>query len=97
MFPDLDGVVRWIPLIIKCGMVQELEGLNKKRVSQRKQPLDVGIGINTNPVVVGNMGSEKLFDYTVMGGSVNLGSRLGGANKNYKISILILVSLPMRG
>jgi len=97
MFPDLDGVVRWIPLIIKCGMVQELEGLNKKRVSQRKKPLDVGIGVNTNPVVVGNIGSEKSFDYTVMGCSVNLGSRLGGANKNYKISIVILVSLPMRG
>ncbi len=78
-------------------MVQGLEGLNKKRVSQRKQPLDVSIGTNTNPMVVGNMGSEKLLDYTVMGRSVNLASRLGGANKNYRISILILVSLPMRG
>jgi len=31
IFPDLDGVVRWIPLIIKCGIVQELKGLNKRR------------------------------------------------------------------
>jgi class 3 adenylate cyclase len=61
MFPDLDGAVRWILLIIKCGMVQELEGLNKKRASQRKQPLDVGIGINTNPVVVGNMGVGEII------------------------------------
>ncbi len=76
-------------------MVQGLEGLNKKRVSQCKQP--VGIDMNTNPMVAGNMGSEKLLDYTVMGRSVNLASRLGGANKNYRISILILVSLPMRG
>ncbi len=95
MFPDLDGVVRWIPLIIKCGMVQELEGLNKKRVSHCKQPL--GIGMNTNPMVAGNMGSEKSFDCTVMGRSGNLASRLGGANKNCKISTLILLSLPMRG
>ncbi len=78
-------------------MLQGLEGLNNKRVSQRKQPLDLAIGINTNPMVAGNMGSEKLSDYTVMGGSVNLGSGVGGANKNYKISIVILVSLPMRG
>jgi class 3 adenylate cyclase len=68
---------------IKCGMVQRLEGLNKKRLRQRKQPL--GIGTTTNPVVVGNMRSEKLFDYTVKGGSVNFGSRLTGAKKNYKI------------
>lgn len=64
-------------------MVQRLEELNKKRVRQRKQPL--GIGTTTNPVVVGNMRSEKLFDYTVKGGSVNFGSRLAGAKKNYKI------------
>ncbi len=66
-------------------MVQRLEGLNKKRVRQRKQPLHVSIGTTTNPVVVGNMRSEKLFDYTVKGGSVNFGSRLAGAKKNYKI------------
>jgi adenylate cyclase len=80
-------VVRWIPLIIKCGIVQELKGLNKRRVSQCKQPLD--IGINTNPMVVGNMEWEELFDYTIMAGSANLGSRLEGANKKYKTSIII--------
>ena len=82
-------MVRWIPLIIKCGIVQEPKGLNKRRVSQCKQPLDVGIGINTNPMVVGNMGWEKLSDYTVMASSANLGSRLEGANKKYKTNIII--------
>ncbi len=41
------------------------------------------IGLNTGPMVVGNMGSEKRFDYTMMGNAVNLAARLEGANKNY--------------
>jgi adenylate cyclase len=46
-------------------------------------PLYMRIGLNTGPMVVGNMGSEKRFDYTMMGNSVNLAARLEGANKNY--------------
>ena len=46
-------------------------------------PLFMRIGLNTGPMVVGNMGSEKRFDYTMMGNSVNLAARLEGANKNY--------------
>ena len=41
------------------------------------------IGLNTGPMVVGNMGSQKRFDYTMMGNAVNLAARLEGANKNY--------------
>ncbi|MEE8477687.1 MAG: adenylate/guanylate cyclase domain-containing protein, partial [Gemmatimonadales bacterium] len=41
------------------------------------------IGLNTGAMVVGNMGSEKRFDYTMMGNAVNLAARLEGANKNY--------------
>ncbi len=43
------------------------------------------IGLNTGPMIVGNMGSQKRFDYTMMGNSVNLAARLEGANKNYKM------------
>jgi adenylate cyclase len=70
-------------------MIRELKRLNQKWIGEGKQPMDIGIGINTSPMMVGNMGSEQRFDFTVMGDSVNLGSRLEGANKNYKTNIII--------
>ncbi len=47
------------------------------------------IGVNSGPAVVGNMGSKKRFDYTAMGDTMNLASRLEGACKQYKIATLI--------
>jgi len=70
-------------------MLKKLEELNRKWTSEGKNRLDIGIGINTGPMMVGNMGSLQRFDYTVMGDSVNLGSRLEGANKSYGTNILI--------
>lgn len=70
-------------------MMEGLKELNEKWIHEGKKPLDIGIGINTGPMMVGNMGSAQRFDYTVMGDSVNLGSRLEGANKSYKTNILI--------
>ena len=70
-------------------MMDELKKLNEKWLKEGKKPLNIGIGINTGMMMVGNMGSEQRFDYTVMGDAVNLGSRLEGANKSYKTNILL--------
>jgi len=70
-------------------MIEELKNLNQKWIAEGKHPMDIGIGINTGPMMVGNMGSAQRFDFTVMGDSVNLGSRLEGVNKSYKTNIII--------
>ncbi len=70
-------------------MVEALGTLNERWVSEGKPALDVGIGINTGYMMVGNMGSKQRFDYTVVGDAVNLGARLEAANKNYGTRILL--------
>jgi adenylate cyclase len=70
-------------------MLEILKELNANWAREGKPVLDIGIGINTGMMMVGNMGSEQRFEYTVLGDAVNLGSRLEGANKNYLTHILI--------
>jgi len=71
------------------GMMSELRRLRERWAAEGRPDINIGIGINTGDMVVGNMGSQMRFDYTVMGDSVNLASRLEGAGKEYGTAILI--------
>jgi len=66
-------------------MEVELKNLNKELKEDGLMELGVGIGINTGDAVVGNMGSNQRFDYTVLGDSVNLAARLEAQTKEYGV------------
>ncbi|ACS79050.1 adenylate/guanylate cyclase domain-containing protein [Maridesulfovibrio salexigens] len=70
-------------------MMRSLRDFNERRLTEGHDPIDIGIGLNTAPVVVGNIGSLKRMDYTVIGDGVNLAARLEGANKMYGSHILL--------
>lgn len=69
--------------------IEKLFELQKKYEEQGLPQIDIGIGVNTGEMSVGNMGSESVRNYTVMGDSVNLGARLEGINKQYGTRIII--------
>jgi adenylate cyclase len=70
-------------------MMRELGDLQKFWRESGQPSFDIGIGINTGPMVVGNMGSDARFDYTVIGDAVNLGSRIEALNKTYGTHVLV--------
>jgi adenylate cyclase len=67
------------------------ERLEKEAVAEKRKhvPLKIGIGLNSGPAVVGNMGSEQRFDYSCLGDTVNTASRLEGQSKGYHVNIII--------
>ena len=76
-------------------MLRRVEALNQQREQQAKEtgqrflPIKVGVGLNTGRCVVGNMGSDLRFNYSVLGDSVNLAARLEGQSKYYGVPIII--------
>jgi len=80
---DADRAVR-----SAIAMIKTLEVWNHQRSSDGKLPVHIGIGLNTDSVVSGNIGSKKRMDYTIIGDGANLASRLESACKHYGSRIL---------
>ena len=70
-------------------MLGNLEEFNNEVAKEGVPPFGMGLGINTDTVVVGNMGSSQRFDYTCLGDGVNLASRLEGQSKPYGVKIVL--------
>jgi adenylate cyclase len=76
-------------------MLRRLKAVNAEREREAAEsgqayiPLDVGVGLNTGSCVVGNMGSNLRFDYSVLGDTVNLASRLEGQSKFYGVKVVL--------
>ncbi len=72
-----------------CAMIEQLRELQKSWSALAQDYFQIGIGINTGAMIVGNLGALQRFDYTAIGDEVNLGARLEGANKQYNTAIII--------
>ena len=70
-------------------MMESLDEFNQEVTAEGVPAFGMGLGINTDTVVVGNMGSDQRFDYTCLGDGVNLASRLEGQSKSYGVRIIL--------
>ncbi len=85
--PQKDHALR--ACLASLEMQRRLAVLRPKWKKQGRPEIEVRCGVNTGVMIVGNMGGKDRFDYTIIGDSVNLASRLEGANKQYNSKIMI--------
>ena len=86
-YPQTDSAIRACRTGLQ--MLQALQRLQTGWQARGVPPLDIGIGINSGPMLVGNMGSKRRKNFTVMGDSVNLASRLEGINPKFGTHLII--------
>ncbi|SRR5579883_3476323 len=79
----------WMAVQTAIEMRRRLELFNADRIAHGQQPIKIGIGINSDSVISGNIGSSKRMEFTAIGDGVNLGSRLESASKQYGTDIVI--------
>ncbi len=70
-------------------MQQQVNRLNEKWISEGKEPMRIGVGVNTGAVIAGNIGDIRRMEYTVIGDSVNLAARIESLTKQYGCVIII--------
>ncbi|HNQ43686.1 MAG TPA: adenylate/guanylate cyclase domain-containing protein, partial [Candidatus Cloacimonadota bacterium] len=69
---------------VALQMRDKMTELQEKWIANGQESFEIGIGVNTGQAVVGNLGSEQIFDYTAIGDTINLGARLESINKEYQ-------------
>ncbi len=79
----------WMAVQTAVEMRKRLMAFNEKRLGKSQPPIRIGIGINSDTVISGNIGSSKRMEFTAIGDGVNLGSRLEAASKQYGTDIVI--------
>ncbi len=83
------GCVSALAMLAEMGPLNDRLEIEAMEEGRKHIPLKVGLGLNTGECVVGNMGSDQRFDYSVLGDTVNLAARLEGQSKSYGMNVVL--------
>jgi adenylate cyclase len=86
---EYNGCTSALAMLAEMGPLNDRLEIEAKEEGRKHIPLKVGLGLNTGPCVVGNMGSDMRFDYSVLGDAVNLAARLEGQSKSYGMNVVL--------
>jgi adenylate cyclase len=84
-----NGCISALEMLAEMGPLNDQLEIEAKEEGRKHIPLKVGLGLNTGECVVGNMGSDQRFDYSVLGDTVNLAARLEGQSKSYGMNVVL--------